>query len=334
MVAASRELGNSLRALIALSILIAVLYPIIGWLRPGFEVILTYGVILAIAALGFNLLFGYTGLLSFGHAAFFGVGAYTIGLTLKYLNLRALEAQIFIAVVAALLFSALTGFIVVRYRGIFFAILILVIAQTLWGFYVKFYHITGGTDGIRILRPVILGFYDTRGLGYDDFNMIYHYYALAWFILMAYLMWRIINSPFGYTLKMIRDAEDRAQTLGIDTFKFKLAAFIISALYVAVSGALYAPLNRIVTPDLAYWTVSGKMVFMSILGGFTYYMGPIVGALIYVYFETVAQAITVHWFLIMGVLIIATMVLTPTGLMGLVDRPSFKKTLSLLKLPI
>ncbi len=335
MMAVSRELGNSFRALIAITVLIAILYPIVGWLRPGFEVILTYGVILSIAALGFNLLFGYTGLLSFGHAAFFGIGAYTIGLTLKYLNLRVLEAQIIIAVIATLLFSALIGSIVVRYRGIFFAILILVIAQVLWGFYVKFYHITGGTDGLKILRPIILGFYETRGLGYGDFNMVYHYYALAWFLLMTYLMWRIVNSPFGYTLKMIKDAEDRAQALGINTYKFKLAAFIISALYVAVSGALYAPLNRIVTPELAYWTMSGKMVFMSILGGTSYYMGPIVGALVYVYFESIAQFITVHWFLIMGVLIIATMFLAPIGLMGLIDRPGFKRILSSLsKLPI
>ncbi|MFN4045787.1 MAG: branched-chain amino acid ABC transporter permease [Acidilobaceae archaeon] len=333
--AMSRELGNSFRAFIAVILLLAVLYPIIGWLRPGFEVILTYGVILAIAALGFNLLFGYTGLLSFGHAAFFGIGAYTIGLTLKYFNLRVLEAQIVIAVVAAILFSALIGFIAVRYRGIFFAILVLVIAQVLWGFYIKFYHITGGTDGLRILRPIILGFYDTRGLGYGDFNMLYHYYALAWFALMAFLLWRIVNSPFGYTLKMIKDAEDRAQALGIDTFKFKLAAFILSALYVAVSGALYAPLNRIVTPDLAYWTMSGKMVFMSILGGTGYYMGPIVGALVYVYFESIAQTITVHWYLIMGALIIATMFLAPMGIMGLIDKPGFKRILSFFsKLPI
>ncbi|MEM1938271.1 MAG: branched-chain amino acid ABC transporter permease [Acidilobaceae archaeon] len=320
-----REIGNNIRSIVIVAVIAGLLYPVISSIMPGWEVMLTYGIILAIAALGFNLLFNYTGLLSFGHAAFVGLGAYAVGLSVKYIGLRILEVQVLIGVLLSALLALIVGFIAVRYRGIFFAILMLVTAQILWGFYVKFYHITGGTDGIRIPRPTLFFIYDTTGLGYHAFNMVYHYYALLWFTVLAIIMWYIVNSPFGYTLRVIKDAETRAVALGVNVNRYRLLALVISAIYAGIAGALYAPINRLVTPDLAYWTLSGKIVFMSILGGTMYFLGPIIGALTYVYLETIAQRITIHWYLILGITIIAIMFFMPRGLLGLTELEGFKK---------
>lgn len=315
-----RERWNSLGALLAIAILLGILYPVVRVVKPGFEIVLTYGVVLAIAALGFNLLFNYAGLLSFGHAAFFGVGAYAVGLTLKYLNLRTLELQIVAGALAAAALALIVGSVAVRYRGIFFAILLLVVGQILWGFYVKFYPITGGTDGIRILKPTLLLIYDTGGLKYHEFNALYHYYALLWFVALATLMWYIVNSPFGYSLRAIRDSETRAMALGINVERQLLIALLISGVYTGIAGALYAPFNRLVTPDFGYWTLSGKIVFMTILGGSSHFIGPIVGAVVYNYLETMAQALTVYWYLLLGAMIIAIMVFMPRGILGLLER--------------
>ncbi|MEN2999362.1 MAG: branched-chain amino acid ABC transporter permease [Acidilobaceae archaeon] len=303
--------------LVYIAIALAALYPIVGALRPGWEVMLTYGTILAIGAMGFNLLYHHAGLLSFGHAAFVAIGAYTVGLSARYFGLKALELQVLAGALLAVLLALLVGAVAVRYRGIFFAILMLVVGQIGWGFYVKFYPITGGTDGVRAPKPLLLLSYDTAPLSYSAFNSIYHYYSLLWFVVMAVAMWYLVNSPFGYTLRAIRDAEDRAQSLGVIAWRYKLLALAISAAYAGIAGALYAPLNRLVTPDVAYWTFSGKLVFMTILGGASYFLGPIVGALVYTYIETIAQLVTIHWFLVMGALIIAIMVLMPEGILGL-----------------
>jgi len=314
-----RGLGDDLRTLYLLIVLLAILYPIIYSLRPGWEVILTYGVVLGIAALGFNLLLGYTGLLSFGHAAFFGLGAYAAAFLYKYLGVRSTEVYILGGIASSALISLLIGLIVVRYTRIFFSILTLAIAQVLWSLYIKFYWITGGSDGIKIPRPNILGF-QTESMSFDAFQMLYHYYSLAIFAILAYIMWRIVNSPLGYALKAVRDNEARSRFVGLSIYRLRLYSLIISAIYCGIAGALYAPLNRLVTPDLAYWTFSGKIVFMTLLGGFKYFTGPIIGAIVYSYLESYAIGLTIYWQLILGSLIIVIMILARDGIIGAIDK--------------
>lgn len=326
--------GGSPWTVVYLVLAFAVLYPIVGALRPGWEVMLTYGVILSIAAMGFNLLYHHLGLLSFGHAAFVAVGAYTVGLSARYFGLKALELQVIAGALIAAFLALLVGSVAVRYRGIFFAILMLVVGQITWGFYVKFYTVTGGTDGVRAPKPLLLLSYDTSPLSYHAFNSLYHYYSLVWFAALTVLMWYLVNSPLGYTLRAIRDAEDRVQSLGIVTWRYKLSALVISAVYAGIAGALYAPLNRLVTPDVAYWTFSGKLVFMTILGGASHFLGPIVGAVVYTYLETLAQLVTIHWFLVLGVLIIAIMALLPEGILGLTRTRRFRRASELLLSPL
>ncbi len=328
MVGVRRRLGDDPRTLYALAALIAILYPILSAIRPGWEVILTYGVVLAIAALGFNLLLGYTGLLSFGHAAFFGIGAYTAAFLLKYAGVKSLEIYILASVATTAIMALAIGAVAVRYTRIFFSILMLAIAQVLWSLYLKFYWVTGGSDGIKMPRPDILGF-STAHLGYDSFQLLYHYYSLAIFVILAYIMWRIVNSPFGYALRAVRDNEVRTSFVGLSVYRLRLYAFIISAIYTGIAGTLYAPLNRLVVPDLAYWLFSGKIVFMTLLGGYASFAGPIIGALIYIFLESLAIGLTIYWQLILGSLIIATMILMRGGIMGLIDMIHEKGYISL-----
>ena len=321
-----RETGNSLAALAAIIIALGAAYPILRFIAPGYAIYLTYGVIWSIAALGFNILYGYTGLLSFGHAAFIGIGAYTVGLTIKYLGLKELEVMLLVAMAASAILALIVGPVVLRYGGIFFAIFMLAVGQILWGFYLKFYHVTGGTDGIKIGRVELLGF-ELGGVGYLTYLTAYHYYVLAVAAVAYIAMWYIVNSPLGYSLKAIRDNEVRAIALGINTLQLKLVAFTISAVYTGLAGALLAPLTRLVSPELAYWFVSGKIVFMTILGGASYLVGPIVGAIIYTYLESIAMGYTIYWYLLLGILIIAVMILSPKGLMYLVDSVAARSRL-------
>lgn len=299
--------------------MLALAYPILRMIAPGYALLLTYGVIWSIAALGFNILYGYTGLLSFGHAAFMGIGAYTVALTIAYLGVRTLEVMILAAMVLSATLALIVGLLVLRYAGIFFAIFMLAIAQILWGLYLKLYHITGGTQGLNVPRVKLLGF-SLDGVDVLTYQAIYHYYALA-LALIAYLaMWYIVNSPMGYTLKAIRDNEVRVKALGVNTFRYKLLALVISATYTGLAGALLAPLNRLVTPDIAYWFTSGKIVFMTILGGSSHFMGPVVGAIVYTYIESLAIGYTIYWYLLLGVLILAVMALAPQGILGFIEN--------------
>ncbi len=323
MVGFRRELGNSLTAIAIILIILGLTYPILRLIAPGYAILLTYGVIWSIAALGFNILYGYIGLLSFGHATFIGLGAYTVGLIFKYLGLRELEIMLVVAMILSAILALITGLIVLRYTGIFFAIFMLAIGQTLWGFYLKFYHITGGTDGIKVGRMELLSINLDR-VDFLTYLAMYHYYVLAIAAIGYIAMYYIVNSPLGYSLRAIRDNEVRARALGINTFRLKLIALVISAIYTGLAGALLAPITRLVTPELAYWFVSGKIVFMTILGGSSYLIGPIVGAIAYTYLESIAIGYTIYWYLLLGILIIAVMVLSPDGLMSLIDGLRFR----------
>ena len=314
-----RSPGNSFRSIIYLATAVAILYPLLSAVSPGWDTLLTYGIVLGIAALGFNLLLGYTGLLSFGHAAFFGVGAYTSALLLKFFDIRSIEIYLAAGGLAGAGLAFLIGPIVARYTRIYFAILMLAIAQVLWSLYLKFYWITGGSDGVRVGRPIVMGI-DTSNLSYYDFQLLYHFYSLSIFVAMTYIMWRLVNSPFGYTLRAIRDNEERARFIGINVERFRIYALAISGFYTGVAGALYAPLNRLVTPELAYWTFSGEIIFITILGGFKSFIGPVVGSIIYTFLESIAVSYTEYWQLLLGVLIIVIMIFMPGGITDLIER--------------
>ena len=305
---------------------IIVLLFVLPFVVPPYEVTqLSYGLIFAIAALGFNLLLGYTGLLSFGHSAYFGMGAYGVAFMVKYLKISSMEALIVGGVVAATAVAALFGFLCVRYTRIFFGILTLALSQVLWSLAFKFFWVTGGTDGLRVPTPSLLGV--GMAPGQDKMAFLahrYYYYVLVIFLVGVAVMWVIVHSPFGKALQAIRDNETRAEFVGVQVRRYRYMAFLVSGVYTGLAGALWVPLNGLTTPDILHWTFSGEIVFFTVLGGFQTFAGPIVGAVVFNYLKTFAVGYTVYWQMLLGGVLVVLVLALPGGIVGtagrLVDR--------------
>ena len=282
--------------------------------------LLTYGLTLAIAALGFNLLLGYTGLLSFGHSAYLGAGAYAVALMMRYLGVTSMELFLAGGIVFSAALAALFGVVCVRHTRIFFAILALALSQVLWTLAYKFFWVTGGTDGIRVPfsgLTLLGGLIDFTERGaYLAFVHTYYYYVLFLFVCCVVLMWLIVHSPFGKALQAIRDNETRAGFVGIPVRRYRWTAFIISGLFTALAGALWVPLNGLTTPEILYWTFSGEIVFMTVLGGFRTFMGPILGALAFNYLKVYAVASSQYWHLVLGGVLVVLVLALPAGIVG------------------
>jgi branched-chain amino acid transport system permease protein len=288
---------------------------------PYQTLLLSYGLVMAIAALGFNLLLGHTGLLSFGHSAFFGAAAYTAGFVVKYAHLTSMEAFLGGGALAGCVIAALFGVICVRYTRIFFSILTLALSQVLWSLAFKFFWVTGGTDGIRIPTPTLLG--GVVGAPADKVVFLahqYYYYVLVVFSVCAGLMWLIVNSPFGMSLQAIRDNEVRAEFVGVRVRVHRWIVFVVSGIFTGVAGALWAPLNGLATPDVLYWPFSGEIVFMTVLGGLRSFAGPIVGAVVFNYLKTYAVGRTEYWQLLLGAVLIVMVLVMPEGILGTLAR--------------
>jgi branched-chain amino acid transport system permease protein len=308
------------RLLVWMAPIVAVLlaYP---WIATQYQaMLLAYGLVMAIAALGFNLLLGYTGLLSFGHSAFFGVGAYTVALMVKYLRISSMELFLAGAIVASVLIAALFGVVCVRYTRIFFGILTLALSQVLWSLAFKFFWVTGGTDGLRVPTPALLGFASAKADKMEFLSHTYYYYVLVIFFACVALMWVIVHSPFGKALQAIRDNETRAEFVGVQVWHYRWVAFLVSGVFTGVAGALWVPLNGLITPDNLHWTFSGKIVFMTVLGGFRAFTGPIIGAVLYNYLEAYAVGHTVYWQFVLGTVLVVLVLSLPTGVVGTAGR--------------
>jgi branched-chain amino acid transport system permease protein len=300
-----------------------------GVIPPYQTVLLSYGLVFAIAALGFNLLLGYTGLLSFGHSAYFGMGAYAVAMMVKYLKVSSMELFVVGGIVAAAAVAALFGFFCVRYTRIFFGILTMALSQVLWSLAFKFFWVTGGTDGLRVPTPTLLGGTIATALGRSEDKLSflayrYYYYVLALFVLGAAVMWVVVHSPFGKALQAIRDNETRAEFVGVQVRRYRWLAFLVSGAYTGLAGALWVPLNGLTTPDILHWTFSGKIVFFTVLGGFQTFGGPIVGAIVYNYLETYAVGHTVYWQMVLGVVLVVLVLALPAGIVGTANRLLFR----------
>jgi branched-chain amino acid transport system permease protein len=306
------------RALLVLLFAVVLALP---WVAPTYHVLLMLPFMAyAVVLLGLNLLFGYTGLVSFGHALFIGIGAYTGAVLTTHTSVRSIEVILAVAAVGGAVVAALVGALCVRYVKIYFGMLTLAFGMVFYTFLLKFYRLTGGDEGMRVLRPSLLGQALDAMPKTDYLVGPYYYYSLAVLVLATLVMWRIVHSPFGLVLRTIRDNPVKAESLGFGVARYRWYAFVISGVYAAAGGALLGPPTGNVDPTLAYWTQSGNIVFMTLLGGFASFFGPLLGAFVFIYLQDTVMSVVPYWRLIFGAILAFIVIFAPGGLMGLFER--------------
>jgi len=292
---------------LALLLVAAVVAPFV--ISEFYLTIFGEALIMSLLALSFNLLFGYMGQLSFGQAAFYGISGYTVAMLITKAHFNfwlSLAAGICVAAVLGLVI----GFFCVRLRGIYFSILTLAFGQLIYFVIYKWHDFTGGDDGIQGVYPP------------DFLNspISYYFFILIIFILSTFILWRIVNSPFGYTLKSMRENSERTEFLGISIAKYQLIAFVIAAAYAGLAGALWAPYYRSMAPSALFWLKSAEPVNAAILGGPSLFFGPIFGMFIMTFFHAWVLAYTVFWAFIMGILILIVIFFLPGGILGFIKE--------------
>jgi branched-chain amino acid transport system permease protein len=210
------------------------------------------------------------------------------------------------------------GMLCVRYTRIFFGMLTLAFGMLFHSFLFKFYAVTGGDQGMRVLRPLLLGM-EWRGGKTAFLTGPFYYYSLVLFALLGLAMWRITQSPFGLHLKAIRENAGKAAYVGVQIFRMRLAAFVISAVYGGIGGTILAVTTGLADPELAYWTHSGNLVFMAVLGGSGTFAGPAIGALVFVLLQDFVMSATQYWRFVMGGVLVLLVVFMPQGLSGAIS---------------
>ena len=270
--------------------------------------------LLAMVGLGYNLLLGYTGLLSFGHGLFFGAAAYATALAQIHWFKGSFVLPLVVGTAFGAALGGAVGFLVLRRRGVYFSLLTL--AFTALGFYVAFRwtDVTGGESGLRgVTRPVVLG------MDLDD-QLVFYYFCAAIVWLVAWIMWRVVNSPFGSVLVAIREREQRAEFIGYPVRRYKLVAFVVSSAVTALGGSLFMFLKLFVSADPVHPNFSGEILAMSIIGGSGSFMGPPIGAAFFLLFRDILSSYTATWLLWFGLLFIGFILFSPSGLVGVYKR--------------
>jgi branched-chain amino acid transport system permease protein len=284
----------------------------------GYTSLGTQVVILGLAAMSLNFLLGFTGVLSFGHAAYFGLGAYGAGMTIKYLvpdTLTGIAVGVLVGTVAA----ALIGPLIVRLRGIYFAMATIAFGQVFYFVAFRWNSMTGGDDGLSGWRrlPINLGF--TR-IDILNNQKAFYYLALICFAIAVGTMAALLHSPFGRTLLAIRENERRTRFLGILVDRHIWLSWVISCFFVSLAGALYALLNNFADPHDLRWDQSGTFVIMAVLGGMRSFWGPLIGAAIFVVLQDYISSQTDNWMSFIGLFFVLVVMFFPRGVLGLVRR--------------
>jgi ABC-type branched-subunit amino acid transport system ATPase component/ABC-type branched-subunit amino acid transport system permease subunit len=274
-------------------------------------------VIFSLLAIAYNLLMGYTGLVSFGHAAFFGIGGYAAGLTQIHLA-RGMVVPLLAGVAGATLLGAVIGFLLMRKRGVYFSLLTLAFTQMF--FYVVYgaTTVTGGENGLGGIERLPLG---VGPVALDLGNKtVYHYAAAAVAAVAIAVLWRLVHSPFGRVLQAIRENEQRASCVGYDVKRYKLTAFVVSCGFSGLAGALYTFLLNFAYPETLHVTMAGEIAAMTLVGGMRSFVGPAVGAAVFVFMRDTLSSWTENWLIYFGVIFIAFVMFSPNGIIGVVRR--------------
>jgi branched-chain amino acid transport system permease protein len=302
--------SSGLAALWSMGVIVLVTLPLI--LPPYYVGLVVKMMVFALFAMSLDLLLGYAGMPSLGHAAYFGMAAYTTGLL-------ALKAgwTVWLALPAGIAMAALTsvvfGLLALRTRGSYFLMITLALSQVLWGIAFGWRSLTGGDDGLpEVPRPDL-----SLPWSMSD-NTPFYYFVLLFFVVGTLVLVRIVASPFGYILRGIRESETRMLVLGYNVWRYKLVAFVVAAAFAGLAGCLYVYFNRFVSPDYVHVVRSAEVLLMVILGGAGTLIGPAVGATLIVLLENLISTYTERWVTVLGIIYVLVALLAPNGIAGLI----------------
>jgi branched-chain amino acid transport system permease protein len=289
--------------------LVVLLFPLVMPFTALAVNILIYGLF----ALGFNLVFGYLGLLSFGHAALFGTGAYLCGIAIAHFALPWFVA-IAIGVLGGVLMAAAIGVLAIRTRGIYFAMVTMALSQCVYYLFYQAVDWTGGENGLRGINVRAI---DIFGLKLDFINPLTRYYVIAAFVIAAFfVLSRILASPFGAVIEAVREKEARARASGYDVTLTRLITFVLSGGFCGLAGALHALHLSIVPIEILHYETSGMVVMIALLGGMGTFFGPMIGAGVFLVLENIVSLWTVHWQLFVGAIFVICVLFFPAGIWG------------------
>jgi branched-chain amino acid transport system permease protein len=310
--------AQQLRKLVALAAIWIALLLAPFWMVPlgGYTALATRVLVLGLAAMSVNFLLGFTGVLSFGHAAYFGLGAYGAGLTLKHLALST-PLSLLLGMLLGGVAGAILGALIVRRRGVYFAMVTIAFGQVFYYIAFQWSSLTGGDDGLRGFsrQPLDLGFLKVDIL--SSANNFY-YFVLICFALAVGVMAFILRSPFGRTMIAIRENERRARFLGIPVERHIWIAFTLSCFFMSFAGALYALVNNFADPRGLHYSQSGDFVMMAVMGGMRNFWGPLLGAAVFVILQDYLSSVTINWMSFVGMLFVLVVLFFPRGLLGFV----------------
>jgi branched-chain amino acid transport system permease protein len=288
---------------LALLLILSFLAPL--YLSEFYLTVLCEALVMSMLALSFNLLFGYMGQLSFGQAAFYGLGGYTVAMLMTKVHFNFWLSLVAGVLVAAII-GLIVGFFCVRLRGIYFAVLTLAFGQLIFFIVFKWHDFTGGDDGIQGVFPP----------DYIKSPSNYYYFLLIIFLVSTFILWKIIHSPFGQTIVSMRENSERTEFLGIPIARYQLITFVIAAAFAGLAGAIWVPFYRSVAPSYLTWIKSGEPVMAAILGGPSLFYGPILGMFIMTFFHSWVLGFTIYWPVVMGALILIIIFFLPGGILG------------------
>jgi branched-chain amino acid transport system permease protein len=275
-------------------------------------------VIYALAAMALNFLLRYTGVLSFGHAAYFGLGAYGTALTIKYL-VPSTPVGMLAGIVLGTVAAAIIGPMIVRLRGVYFAMCTIAFGQVFYFIAFQWFSLTGGDDGVSVWHrePLNFGF---ATLDILNSNKAFYYFVLATFAVSAAAMAFLLRSPFGRTLLAIRENERRARFLGIPVDQHIWMSWVVSCFFVSIAGTLFALMNDFVDPRALRWDQSGNFVIMAVLGGMRSFWGPLIGAAIFLALQDYISSETQNWMSFIGLFFVLVVLFFPRGVLGIIRR--------------
>lgn len=288
-----------------------VVAPAVG--EPYYVNVFARAMVWAIAAVSLNLILGYGGMISFGHAVYLGIGAYTVGI-LAFHGVESAYIQWPVALVVSALVALIFGAISLRTRGVYFIMITLALAQMIYFLSVSAEQY-GSDDGLII--------YDRSSFGTDllDLDDPLHLYYTIFFVLLLslFITQRIVGSRFGMVIRGARSNEERTLAMGFPVYRYRLVAFVIAGVLCGLAGVLSANVEKFVSPDTLWWPRSGEMIFMVVLGGMGSLFGPVAGALVFWLLSEMLSRITVHWHLIFGPFLIVAVLFARRGIDGLFD---------------